>query len=116
MSYPLPIILTDAAKARIEKLTAAKDGAAGVVLRIAQGKGCGGNEYKMEHMLTEQPGFDKIPVSDTAALYIPVTDSFMMFGMTIDFGKDGVGNEQFLFSNPNEGQRCGCGESFSLKN
>ena len=109
----VPITLTDAAKDRIRAVTAQQPGAAGVILRIAKGKGCGGNEYRMEHMTEEKPGFDKIDVGG-AALFIPMTDSFMMFGMTIDYGRDGVGNERFSFTNPNEASRCGCGESFSL--
>lgn len=110
----LPITLTDAAKDRICALTAQKDGAAGVILRIAKGKGCGGNEYKMEHMMEEQPGYDKVEAGNGTALYIPVADSFLMFGMTIDYGTDSVGNEHFIFENPNETSRCGCGESFSI--
>lgn len=110
----IPITLTAAAKARIGELTAQKPGAAGVILRIAKGKGCGGNEYRMEYM--EQPdarGFDRIEAGD-AALYIPVSDSFYMFGMAIDFKVDELKNAQFVFTNPNEVGRCGCGESFAL--
>lgn len=110
----IPITLTDAAKERIRHLTAQKDGAAGVILRIAQGKGCGGNEYKMDHMTGDGAGYDRIEVDDGVGLYVPVTDSFMMFGMEIDYGKDEIGNEKFLFNNPNESDRCGCGESFSI--
>lgn len=110
----IPITLTDAAKARIRDLVAKKDGALGITLRIAKGKGCGGNEYKMDYVMEDRPGFDRIEARPGAALYIPVTDSFMMFGMTIDFGQDELGNAKFLFSNPNESARCGCGESFSI--
>lgn len=110
----IPITLTDAAKARIAELTAAKDGTAGLVLRIAKGKGCGGNEYKMDYATDGVAGYDRVDATGTAALFIPLTDSFMMFGMTIDYGTDELGNAKFLFSNPNETARCGCGESFSL--
>lgn len=111
----LPLTVTEAAKARIVELTAAKDGAAGVVLRIAKGKGCGGNEYRMEYMQdVAQPGFDRIDVGAGAALFIPMTDSLYMFGMQIDFETDNLSNSRFLFTNPNEAGRCGCGESFSL--
>lgn len=110
----LPIQLTTPAKNRIIELTQAKPGTVGLSLRIAQGKGCGGNEYKIERVEQEPAGHDKIEVADGVALYIPVTDSFMMFGMVIDFGEDDIGNKQFHFTNPNEGERCGCGESFSI--
>ncbi len=110
----IPITLTEAAKARITELTSRKESAAGLVLRIAKGKGCGGNEYKMDYAATEPAGHDKIQVAEGVALYIPMADSFMMFGMVIDFGEDDLGNKKFLFTNPNEAGRCGCGESFSL--
>ena len=110
----IPVTITDAAKARIRELTAQKAGAAGILLRIAKGKGCGGNEYRMEHMMGVQPGYDRIDAGEGAALYIPVADSFYMFGMAIDFETDKLSNSRFLFTNPNEAGRCGCGESFSL--
>ncbi len=111
----IPITLTGAAKARIQELTARHEGAAGLTLRIARGKGCGGNEYKMDFADGVPPGHDRIDVADGVALYIPMSDSFMMFGMTIDFGEDDMGNAKFLFTNPNETGRCGCGESFSIE-
>ena len=110
----VPINLTDNAGEKIKELTALQDGAIGVKLSIVQGRGCGGNEYQMEHILEEEDGLDKIVIDNDVALYIPVQDSFMMFGMVIDFGQDPIGNESFLFTNPNERGRCGCGSSFSL--
>ena len=109
----VPITLTDAAKERIRALTARKDGALGIKLWIAAGKGCGGNEYRMDHVMAEEPGMDRIDAGG-ASLFIPVTDSFKMFGMVIDFATDALGNAAFTYSNPNEAARCGCGESFSL--
>lgn len=111
----IPITLTEAAKARIAELTAKKPGAAGVVLRIAKGKGCGGNEYRMEYKEdSETKGFDVIQASSGASLYIPMSDSLYMFGMAIDFKIDELKNASFIFTNPNEAGRCGCGESFAL--
>ena len=34
-------------------------------------------------------------------------------GMTLDFVREGL-NEGFRFNNPNERDRCGCGESFRV--
>ncbi len=45
----LPITLTEAAKDRIMELVAKKTGCVGMILRIATGKGCGGNEYKWDY-------------------------------------------------------------------
>ena len=109
-----PLTLSEAAKNRLRQITAQKPGVAGVLLRIVKGKGCGGNEYRMEYMEAEKPGFDKVEVGQGAALYIPMTDSLSLFNATIDFEEDELGNNRFLFTNPNEAGRCGCGESFSL--
>lgn len=110
----IPITLTDNARTRIQELTARKPGALGVKLWIAEGKGCGGNEYRMDHVMEAAPGMDRIDAGNGAALFIPMTDSFKMFGMQIDFSADALGNAAFTYSNPNEAARCGCGESFSL--
>lgn len=110
----LPITLTEAAKDRIMELAAKKPGCAGMILRIAQGKGCGGNEYKWEYAETAPANHDRLDVRDGIAVFIPMSDSFMMFGMTIDFATDAVGNAAFAYSNPNETGRCGCGESVSF--
>lgn len=111
----IPITLTEGAKARVRALTARKGGALGIKLWIAEGKGCGGNEYRMDHMMENAPGYDRIDAGDGVGLYVPVSDSFKMFGMVIDFGEDALGNAAFSYNNPNESARCGCGESFSLK-
>jgi len=110
----IPFTMTEAAKARLIEISGQKPEARGVILRIAKGKGCGGNEYRMEHMTGEEKGFDKVDVGSGVALYIPIADSFHMFGMNLDFETDGLSNNKFLFINPNEAGRCGCGESFSL--
>jgi len=47
-------------------------------------------------------------------LYIPKVHSWMLFGMTVDYGVDELGSARFEFSNPNESGRCGCGESFHV--
>lgn len=110
----IPITLTDAAKTRIQELTARKPGALGIKLWIAEGKGCGGNEYKMDHVMDTPAGCDVLDAGDGVGLYVPMIDSFKMFGMVIDYTTDALGNAAFTYENPNEGARCGCGESFSL--
>lgn len=114
MAAAFPITVTDDARSRLRELTAQKAGAKGVLLRIAKGKGCGGNEYRMEHVLEDKPGLDRVDLGDGAALYIPMEDSFYLFGMVIDFKSDELSNSKFTFVNPNVAGVCGCGESFSL--
>ena len=110
----IPIALTENAKTRLTKMLALEPGATGLTLSIAKNKGCGGNEYKWGHVKEAPAGHDVVPVADGFALYIPMLDSFNLFGMTIDFTEDKLGNAKFEFLNPNETGRCGCGESVSF--
>lgn len=110
----IPITITENAKTRLIKMLALEPDATGMTLSIAKNKGCGGNEYKWGHVKEAPMAHDVLPVTDTFSLYIPVLDSFNLFGMTIDFTEDTLGNAKFEFLNPNETGRCGCGESVSF--
>ena len=107
MSNVLNIIVTDAAKERMESM------AAGKVLRLdIKQTGCSGNSYIMEKTDKAQTDDDVIDVGGTR-LAIPKTKSWMLIGMTIDYEETDFAQE-FIFLNPNEKGRCGCGESFKL--
>lgn len=110
----IPITITENAKARLVKMLGFEPGAIGMTLSIAQNKGCGGNEYKWGHVKEAPAGCDEVTVDGNFKLYIPVMDSLNLFGTTIDFKEDNIGNARFEFSNPNETGRCGCGESVSF--
>lgn len=107
------INLTDKAAAQLEKLMAnAPEGSQGVRLNVVP-RGCSGNSYQMEYIKAgETMGEDDIFTQGSAALYIPKIHSWMLFGITIDYAEDEMGNAKFRFKNPNEKGRCGCGESF----
>ncbi|MCM2344896.1 MAG: hypothetical protein NDJ24_10095, partial [Alphaproteobacteria bacterium] len=83
-------------------------------------KGCGGNEYKWGQFVQAVPeGHEQIKLTDDFSIFVPVIDSFNLFGITIDFGPEenakNVGSECFKFINPNEAGRCGCGVSVTFK-
>lgn len=108
----IPVTLTDEAVAAIKDKTALKEGAAGLCLKI-KSTGCSGNSYVMEHMMEANPvGFD-IVEKDGAKLFIPLKDSWMLFGLEIGYEVTKMASG-FTFKNPNESGRCGCGESFSV--
>ncbi len=110
-----PIQITEKAAQQIKNLLARQSGAEALRLSVKT-TGCSGNSYKMEYI---QPGED-ISKDERfehagAAIYIPKIYSWMLFGMTIDYITDELGNSRFDFINPNETGRCGCGESFQVK-
>ena len=110
-----PISITDNAAAQINDLLAkAPSGTQGVRLNVKP-TGCSGNSYSMEYIKPDEKlSGDDVFDSGAAKLYIPKIHSWMLFGMTVDYNVDNLGNARFEFKNPNESGRCGCGESFHV--
>ncbi len=104
------IRVTETAKAHLIKVS--EDGA-GLRLSIKGGKGCGGNEYDLKVLPAEdvRDDDDYIELADGKALYIPALDMIKLFGATIDYIEDDLGNRRIDISNPNEAGKCGCGKS-----
>jgi iron-sulfur cluster assembly protein len=111
-----PINITETAAAQIEKLLSkAPEGTQGVRLNVKP-RGCSGNSYQMEYIKADEDiAADEAFKQGSATLYIPKLHSWMLFGITIDYSEDEMGNAKFKFKNPNEKGRCGCGESFYVK-
>jgi iron-sulfur cluster assembly accessory protein len=106
------IIITDSAAKELLKRTEMDNKAIGVRLSITS-TGCSGHQYKMEHVYEESKEDDKY-TKDGATLYVPMMQSWMMAGTTIDYLNDKL-ESRFNFVNPNADSACGCGESFSIK-
>jgi iron-sulfur cluster assembly protein len=106
------ITLTEAAQKKVKNLLARRGGA-GIRLGVKT-TGCSGLAYVLEYV-------DKYTADDTTINY--AQDDFVVLvdkksavylnGMTVDYVREGL-NEGFRFSNPNERDRCGCGESFRV--
>lgn len=110
-----PIKITEKAAEQINALMKdAPDNAAGLRLTI-KATGCSGNSYKMEYAKTDDDfSKDEKFEENGASVFIPKLYSWMLFGTTIDYITDELGNTRFDFINPNEVGRCGCGESFQV--
>ncbi len=87
----------------------------GVGIRVGvRTTGCSGMAYVLEYI-------DAAPVtrdwfkyqSHDAIVWINGKDLAYMNNMEIDYVRNGL-NEGFEFKNPNERDRCGCGESFRV--
>jgi iron-sulfur cluster assembly protein len=105
------ISITDKASNKV-KQTLAKRGK-GLGIRIAvKTTGCSGLAYVLEYV--DNPDDHDIKIDcDGCALYIDPKSCAYLQGMTIDYVRNGL-NEGFEFKNPNERDRCGCGESFRV--
>ncbi|MBI1327194.1 MAG: iron-sulfur cluster assembly accessory protein [Alphaproteobacteria bacterium] len=90
--------------------------AKGLRLRIAHGKGCSGNEYRMEPVTDANfnEKDDALEVEQGLTLFIPNVDVLKFFGSTVDFIEDDLGSKKLKITNPNETGRCGCGESIAF--
>ena len=110
-----PIQITEAAASHINTLMdQAPEGTLGLRLTV-KATGCSGNRYKIEHVKAgDDISKDEKFEQNDASIYVPMLYSWMLFGTTIDYITDELGNARFDFVNPNETARCGCGESFTV--
>jgi iron-sulfur cluster assembly protein len=105
------ITVTDTATKKI-KQTLSKRGH-GIGIRVAvRTTGCSGLAYVLEYVDTLATGDDS-ELFDGFAVIVNKKDQPYVGGMTIDYVRQGL-NEGFEFRNPNERDRCGCGESFRI--
>ena len=107
------ITVTDTAAKRI-KQTLAKRGK-GVGIRIGvKTTGCSGLAYVLEYVdkYTAEEGVTNFAQQDFIIL-INAKSLVYLNGLTMDWVRNGL-NEGFDFVNPNERDRCGCGESFRV--
>ena len=108
-----PITLTEAAVARA-KLLMEKSGDEKVLgLRVGvKTTGCSGLSYFVEYA-TEQKKFEDKVEENGITLFIDPTAVMFIIGSEMDY-KEEKFSSQFVFKNPNETDRCGCGESFKI--
>ena len=105
------IALTDKAATRV-KQTLAKRGK-GLGIRIGvKTTGCSGLAYVLEYVDTPDETDMSIDCNGCTLFVDPKSCPYVQ-GMTVDFVRNGL-NEGFEFKNPNERDRCGCGESFRV--
>jgi len=74
--------------------------------------GCSGMSYVMEFVDRENAE-DYMYESNGAKVFVDPKSLVYLDGVTVDYQKNGL-NEGFEFINPNEKNRCGCGESFHV--
>ena len=106
------VALTPAAVARARELLA-NHGADAAGLRLGvQTTGCSGMSYKLDFASSIDSG-DTVIEKDGVKLVVEPDAVMYVLGTEIDWVEDKLG-AMFVFNNPNEKARCGCGESFSV--
>ncbi len=104
--------LSNNAALRIKEiLSKAEKSAIGVRVGVRSG-GCAGMSYVMEYANDIKPNEEVIEDRGVKVLIDPKAIIYLL-GTEMDFKKDKF-SSQFIFKNPNETERCGCGESFKV--
>ena len=104
------ITLSDNAAQRIKEIMSnAKDSSIGVRIGVKSG-GCAGMSYVMEYAKSSNSNDEVIEDKGVKVLIDPSAVMYLL-GTEMDYKKEEL-SSTFVFKNPNETERCGCGESF----
>jgi iron-sulfur cluster assembly protein len=107
----MSITLTDSAAKHVQNYLTKRG--KGIGLRFGvRTTGCSGMAYKLEFVdaVGEE---DQTFESHGVKVFVDPKSLVYIDGTELDFVKEGV-NEGFKFNNPQEKDKCGCGESFNV--
>ena len=106
------ITLSDNAALRIKEIMSkAESNAVGVRVGVKSG-GCAGMSYVMEYSKEINPN-DEVIEDKGVKVFIDSAAVMYLLGTEMDYKKEEF-SSSFVFNNPNETERCGCGESFKI--
>ncbi len=109
---PQLMSITPAAAERVRELLAKRDKPAAGIRIGVRTKGCSGLSYTLEYAEAKQPGDEAVEQHGITLLVDPKASLFVI-GTEMDFVVEKL-KAGFVFRNPNEKGRCGCGESFHV--
>ena len=106
------ITLSDNAANRIKEIIS-NDETKSVGVRVGvKSGGCAGMSYVMEYAKEINPT-DEIIEDKGVKVFIDPSAIMYLLGTEMDYKKEEF-SSSFIFKNPNETERCGCGESFKV--
>ena len=106
------ITLSDNAAKRIKEIMSkAEKKTIGVRVGVKSG-GCAGMSYIMEYTEEINPN-DEIIEEKGVKIFVDPGAIMYLLGTEMDYKKEEF-SSSFVFKNPNETERCGCGESFKI--
>ena len=106
------ITLSDKAAQKIKEIMSkAESSAVGVRVGVKSG-GCAGMSYIMEYT-KEINSSDEMIEDKGVKLFVDPGAIMYLLGTEMDYKKEEF-SSSFVFKNPNETERCGCGESFKI--
>ena len=106
------ISLSESAAIRIKEImSTAEKNSKGIRIGVKSG-GCAGMSYVMEYIKDSNPN-DEVIEDKGVQVFIDPAAVIYLIGTEMDYKKDDF-SSSFTFKNPNETERCGCGESFKV--
>jgi len=112
MERPKAMTLTDAAAARVREIMGKADKPV-LGLRVGvKARGCSGMSYFVEYA-EEKRKFEEVVEDKGVTILLDPASTMFLIGTEMDYVEDKF-QTGFVFRNPNEKARCGCGESFTV--
>jgi iron-sulfur cluster assembly protein len=112
MTETVPVKITDRAATRLKSLLSSADAAVlGIRIGVST-QGCSGLSYTMDFAKEAADG-DSVVEQDGVTILLDPEASPYIEGTEIDWEEDSLAS-RFVFRNPREKGRCGCGESFHI--
>ncbi|MDH5484706.1 MAG: iron-sulfur cluster assembly protein IscA [Gammaproteobacteria bacterium] len=108
----MALSITEQAAARVKDFLANRGKGIGVRLGVKT-SGCSGMAYVIEFVDDINELEDEVFESNGVKIVVDKKSLVYLDGTEMDFTKEGL-NEGFKFTNPNEKDSCGCGESFTV--
>jgi len=107
----MAVTLTERAAQHVSSFLARRGKGVGVRLGVRT-TGCSGMAYKLEYADAANAD-DEAFESHGVKIFVDPKSLVYLDGTELDFVREGL-NEGFKFNNPQEKDRCGCGESFRI--
>jgi iron-sulfur cluster assembly protein len=111
------IKFTDAAVAHIKQMMIKQTNSIGFRLAIKK-TGCSGYAYVPAIIEKITDGDMHFVTQDQLPVYIDSSSVNLLKDVRVDYiaeSKEGLKQKRLVFINPNEKNRCGCGESFTIE-
>ena len=106
------ITLSNSAASKIKEIMSKdQNKSLGVRVGVKSG-GCAGMSYIMEYAKEINPN-DEIIEDKGVKVFVDPSAIIYLIGTEMDYKKEEF-SSTFVFNNPNETERCGCGESFKI--
>ena len=109
---PQVMSVTPAAAERVKALIEGRGKPTAGIRIGVRTKGCSGLSYTLEFADRQEP-MDEVVETQGIKLLIDPKASLFLIGTEMDYEEEKL-KQGFVFKNPNEKGRCGCGESFHV--